>query len=214
MAKSQDTPKVAAVTVGVVTLTLTEELLGTSPANPDLLREYIASKRPEGIDEAEVEAIPEVEEELQKSMTVFPRDEADRPFLYDYQLKGFFKDACGCLRRVPGTHSAALKSYKKVIDGLLFVEPRRIIPAMPEGTGLGACERPLRAQTAQGERVSIARSETIPAGTVITFDVRLLGDDLFECLDEWLAYGKLRGLGQWRNSGKGRFSGSWQPREG
>lgn len=23
---------------------------------------------------------------------------------------------------------------------------------------------------------------------------------------EWLDYGKLRGLGQWRNSGKGRFT--------
>ena len=35
-------------------------------------------------------------------MTVFPRTEDGRPFLYDYQIKGFFKDACGCLSRVAG----------------------------------------------------------------------------------------------------------------
>jgi hypothetical protein len=25
-------------------------------------------------------------------------------------------------------------------------------------------------------------------------------------VEEWLEYGELRGLGQWRNSGKGRFT--------
>ena len=37
------------------------------------------------------------------------------------------------------------------------------------------------------------------------FDVLLLGKGLKKAVLEWLDYGKLRGLGQWRNSGKGRF---------
>lgn len=35
----------------------------------------------------------------------------------------------------------------------------------------------------------------------------MLDPDAYEAaLLEWLDYGILRGLGQWRNSGKGRFS--------
>jgi hypothetical protein len=58
----------------------------------------------------------------------------------------------------------------------------------------------------QGPRVSLCRSETLPAGTQFTFSIRLLSDSLLPLVLEWLAYGELRGLGQWRNSGKGRFT--------
>ena len=45
-----------------------------------------------------------------------------------------------------------------------------------------------------------------PAGTSLVVDIRLLDDGLETVLREWLDYGALRGLGQWRNSGKGRFT--------
>jgi hypothetical protein len=64
----------------------------------------------------------------------------------------------------------------------------------------------LRAQTAQGERIAIAESETIAAGSVLILEIVLLDEGSELLVREWLDYGKLRGLGQWRNSGKGRFS--------
>lgn len=67
-------------------------------------------------------------------------------------------------------------------------------------------QRPLRAQTAQGERVSLVNSEEIPAGRTCEFDVILLDDSHEKVVREWLDYGILRGIGQWRNSGKGRFT--------
>ena len=67
------------------------------------------------------------------------------------------------------------------------------------------CQRPLRAQTAQGERNSLASSEEIAAGAKLEFSILVMSDDLVPAVKEWLSYGKLRGLGQWRNSGKGRF---------
>lgn len=70
---------------------------------------------------------------------------------------------------------------------------------------MGECQRPLRASTAQGERVALAHSETIPAGAVVEFTVQMLVDGHEKVVREWLDYGALRGLGQWRNSGKGRF---------
>ena len=48
-------------------------------------------------------------------------------------------------------------------------------------------------------------SEEIAAGAVLEFSVMVMADELVPAVKEWLSYGKLRGLGQWRNSGKGRF---------
>jgi hypothetical protein len=91
-------------------------------------------------------------------------------------IKGFFKDACGMLRRVKGSGSSKLRAYKKEIDGLVFVTPRQIPLVLPEGAELGLLERPV-----------------LGGG---------IGDDL---LREWFNYGALRGLGQWRNASYGRF---------
>ena len=191
-----------------IVLTLTEELLGTAPANPDLFDDWVASKSPEPdkTKAEEVAALPDVDEEVKLATTVFARGEDGRPCLWDYQIKGFFKDACSMMRHVPGSLSKKLTAYKKVIDGLVFVTPR-LIPIVFDGD-IGFCIRPLRAQTAQGERIALARSETVPAGATIELTIDLLDDKLDGVVDEWLDYGRLRGLGQWRNSGKGKFSWS------
>lgn len=185
-------------------LTFTEEILGTASNNPEIHSEYIASKAPDAKStEEEVEAIG-VEEVIEKSMTVFPRNEDGAPILWDYQVKGFFKDAAGVLKRVPGTKASGIKAFKKEIDGLLFVFPRMIPLNMP--SNLSTCERPLRASTAQGERIALANSETAPAGTTIDIEIRCMTKAMYDLAKECLDYGILRGIGQWRNSGKGRFT--------
>lgn len=187
-----------------VRLTFTESILGTSPANEDIYRDFIGTKAPDAttVDD-EVEALG-VDAVVEKGMTVFPRMEDGTPFLYDYQIKGFFKDACGGLRKVSGTVSSKIKAYKKEIDRLIFPEPR-CIPIKFDGV-IGECQRPLRAQTAQGERVSLAISEEIPAGATVEFTIVCLSDDHEKAVREWLDYGRFSGIGQWRNSGKGRFT--------
>lgn len=186
-----------------VRLTLLEEILGTASNNPEIHSEFIASKAPDAKSrEEEIEAIG-VDAEIEKGMTVFPRNAEGRPIMWDYQIKGFMKDACGMLRKVTDSKSSKIKAYKKEIDGLIFVQEREI-PFQFDGK-IGNCQRPLRAQTAQGERVSLANSETIPAGTTLEFTIECLVDSDMAAVREWLDYGKLRGLGQWRNSGKGKF---------
>lgn len=188
-----------------VKVTYTEELLGTCSANRELHSEFIASKAPNARSREEEVAALGAEAVEEKAMTVFPRMDDGTPFVWDYQWKGFFKDSCGMLRRADGSKSKALKAYKKEIDGLVFVEPRRIPLVLPDGGDIGECQRPLRASTAQGERIALAHSETVPAGTVQELDVVLLKDDLEPYVREWLDYGRYHGTGQWRNSGKGRF---------
>ena len=188
-----------------IKITIVEELLGTSSANPDIQREYISSKSPDAATiEDEIAAIG-VNATVDKSMTVFPRENG-KPFIYDYQLKGFFKDSCGSLARVPGTLSNKVKAYKKIIDGTIFVQPRKII--FDFDGKVGNCQRPLRAETAQGPRVALANSETIPVGASFVAEIVILDEGCEKLVREWLDYGRLRGLGQWRNSGKGRFEWS------
>lgn len=201
-----------------VRITFQEELLGTMSNNQEIYREFIASKSPDADTiEDEVAAVGG-DTVFEKVMTVFPKLEDGTPFLYDYQWKGYFKDTCGILNRLtkkdPVTgkklkggavnESGKLTAFKKIIDGLIFVQPRKI-PIQVAGE-LGICQRPLRAATAQGERISLAASETVPAGSTCEFDILCVDESLEKAVIEWLNYGELRGTGQWRNSGKGRFT--------
>lgn len=186
-----------------VRLTLIEPILGTWPANKEIAVEFISSKAPDASTiEDEISALG-VDAVVEKGKTIFPKLDDGTPFLYDYQIKGFFKDACGMLSRVKTTESSKLKAYKKIIDGLIFVEPRTI-PFLNYDE-IHDCQRPLRAQTAQGERASLANSEEIDAGATLEFEIICLDESHEKAVREWLDYGQRRGLGQWRNSGKGRF---------
>lgn len=186
-----------------VRLTLTEEALGMMPANKELHETYIASKAPDAPKIEEEIAAVGVGEVVEKTMTVFPKLEDGTPFFWDYQIRGMFKDSIGMLRRIKDKKCSKLTSYKKVVDGLIFVNERKI-PIHLSGP-MGDCQRPLRADTMQGPRVALAHSESVPAGSTLEFTINLLDDSLEGVIRECLDYGKLRGLGQWRNSGCGRF---------
>ncbi len=191
-----------------VRLTFTENVLGTANADKNVHSEFIASKAPDAPSrEEEVEALG-AEEVERKEMTVFPRMENGSPMFWDYQIKGFFKDTCSALSRCKGEdyskESCGMKAYKKVIDGCIFPQPRKIEIHM--NGEMGNCQRPLRAQTAQGERIALPNSQAVPAGSWIEFKVVCLSDAYEKAVREWLNYGQFKGIGQWRNSGMGRFT--------
>lgn len=192
-----------------VTLTFVTELLGTAPSDKEIYSSYIAAEavaagqlNGHGLME-ELDSLPADD----KGRTVFHRNAEGKPILFDYQIKGFMKESCGMQARFPNTLSKGLKAYKKLIDGMVFVWPRHIEIEMPAGAKIGTLERPLRAQTAQGERVALACSEMIPSGSKITFEIESLNTDVIgkDMIKEWLNYGRMKGLGQWRNGSYGRF---------
>lgn len=189
-----------------VKLTFQEPLLGTLPGSEDLYMDYIATKVPEDERtkiEDEVAALG-VDAVAEKKMTVFPKLPDGLPFVYDYQVRGFFKGSCGALRKVSKAKSAKLKAYKKEVDQLIFVYPRKI-PIQLSGD-MDVISRPLRAATPQGDRVAIAASESAPAGSSIALQIICFDDNDMKVVREWLEYGMFNGLGQWRNSGMGRFT--------
>lgn len=190
-----------------IRITFTEMVLGSHPADPELYTTFIGSKAPDAMTrKEEIEAIGATEYE-EKSMTVFPRTLDGQPCITDWQVKGFFKDSCSALQRMKGdsisVHSCKLKAFKKIIDGCIFAFPRRMAISF-EGE-IGNLQRPLRAQTMQGERICLANSETIPEGA--TFECTLKYPEQYDdVVTEWLNYGVFRGFGQWRNAGWGRFT--------
>ena len=196
-----------------IKLTFLEPVLGSSPNNEEIYTEFIGSKAEDAPSLAEEVAALGDDVVAEKGTTVFPRDNDGTPIFWSYQIEGFFKGTCGFLRTVPGTLSSKLKAYKKEIDGRIFVagdesqtnktgRKIRINNAFP----MDLYQRPLRAQTAQGERVSLACSERIPEGANCEFNITCLLDDDTKLVEEWLDFGRRNGLGQFRNSGSGRFA--------
>jgi hypothetical protein len=183
-----------------IKLVFQEPLLGTVPKNPEVYTEFIKTKAPEGQDtDDELETLEEIEK---KGWTGFHLKDG-KPILYNYAIKGFCKEACGAMRRVPGSYSHKFAAYKKVINDLLFVSPRQI-PINLNGGKMDVLERPLRAMTMKGERVTVTKSDTCPPGSSIEFQIKILGVISKKLLCEWLEYSSLKGFGQWRNAEYGR----------
>ncbi len=201
-----------------VTLTFTEQLLGTVPLNKKTYVEHGPGAL--GIESGaitldsvreELDTIEEpAEEEKEKAWTGFHTVDG-QPLLYSYVISGFFKETCSALRRNKADFlSGGLRAHKKVIDGLVFVEPRKIMLDL-HGQQVDKSEdfpnkRPLRGQTAPGERISIARSHSCPPGTSVEFTLIILGVVTEALLKEWFDYGRFKGLGCWRNASWGRFT--------
>jgi hypothetical protein len=194
-------------------LTFTEPVLGTWAGDPQLAGEFIASKNPDGPAKDEEKTIEEFDlaEQLIKGSTVFPKLNGI-PFFWDYQFKGFFKESCYQMVFSNTMTMAELKKfrltpylYKRTIASQIFVLPRKImIHGAPET--LEFCERPLRGETMKGERICLARSEMCPTGVTCEIEVVCLNKKLEAFIPQWLKYGELKGMLQWRNSGMGRFS--------
>lgn len=193
-----------------VLITTTEETLGTNPANQDIFSKFIASNAPDAKSRKEEIEIMGTQEYEDQAVTVFPKLEDGTPFIWDYQVKGFFKSAAKAGYYQGGENK--LSGYAKKIDLNVHVfnnqdsGERKIPFDIPKDKKMGWCVRPLRAQTMQGERVALAKSETIPAGSSFECVIHILDDSMVKYVKKWLDYGQYNGFLQWRNSGKGRFT--------
>lgn len=182
-------------------------LLGTAPKNKDVYATYVASKAPKIEDgEGETETVEEVEERGWQGFHMMGKGEARRVIIYDYVVKGFLKSALEALMAMEEVPK--VPAYKKWIDKCVFAYPREITVKMGEPDGV--LERSLRGITAQGERVTLVRSDFVEAGTRFGFEVEVLRNVkgiTAEVVRKCLAYGKWVGLGGWRGSGGyGRFT--------
>lgn len=182
-----------------VKLRLLEPMLGTVPKDPEVYARYIASKAPSPDVAAEENEAEKSREDVEKGgWTGFHQDQ-DGLFIYNYMILGFMKEAGNTLKEQLG-----IKNLRSKIDQHVFIEPRRIhIADKPSGV----LERPLRAMTMQGPRVTVVRSDYVDEGMEIAFTIRLLKNKeiMANVLREVLEFGRLKGLGQFRNGSYGQF---------
>jgi hypothetical protein len=169
----------------------------------DTYTNYIADKKRD-LAEEEIELLPEDKEE--RGWTVFRQDENGILFL-DYQIRGFVKEA---IKILGGKNF--LQAYATKVDN--WVYPDRRIYSKRDGKFItepdGFLERPLRAMTAQGPRVTLARSDKLNPGATLEFNLEVLepGEKVFTEAEikKIFNIGKYSGLGQWRTGSYGRFS--------
>lgn len=182
-----------------VKVTFVTPVLGSQPTR-DVASEFIASKFVDNAGELPSDEAETLPESLERGTTVFHKING-KPVFFDYQVKGFIKEAGRTFNGLSG-----VKALRSKIDSMVFVTPRTIELHMPEGTEIEYLERPLRAETAQGPRVALARSEMLAAGTWFEFEMEVFkGPVNADILRDLFTYGKYKGLGQWRNGGYGRF---------
>lgn len=199
-------------------ITLLEPQLGTVPKNPEIYKKFIENLKPEDQQDDESKT---VEARENQGWTGFHRDEYG-VFIYDYMLKGFLKNAGNIIKEQMG-----VKALKSKIVNFVFVKPRRVHFDMTNamkneelvaylGTGeatvrvgengLAILERPLRAETMQGPRVTLVASDVVGSGATLKAVLKVLDGPISEkILRNIVDYGQLQGLGQWRSAGWGSF---------
>lgn len=187
------------------TIRTTEELLASSPCDREVYKTYIAARKQKP-EEAGDEIATLTEREI-TGWSVFHSDEKGL-FMFDYHVKGFLKEAA---RNITGTKDGGITALVSKIDRFVFVFPRRLY-FKRDGKNIskaeGVKERPLKAMTMQGPRVSLKRSDSLLPGVELSFMVSILplGKEITQDhIAKWLEYGKFCGLGEWRNASHGRF---------
>lgn len=175
------------------------EMLGTVAKDEAVFKNYIESKKPESKNgEDESLTIDKMEE---KGWTGFHHDEGGL-FIYEYMIKGFLKQAGNVLKDI-----LKIKALRSKIDDFVFISPRKIYFTTRASEPDGFVERPLRCMTMQGPRVCLARSDYMNVGHELNFQINLIKhkEINWKIVENLLEYGKLSGLGQFRNGGYGRF---------
>ena len=186
-----------------VEVELTEKLLGTQPTDVKA-RELFESREDE---EVPVGPPPKL---------TFFRHEG-KPVLFDYQIKGFFKEAACALPEYLGVRGKVREypsaaTIKGHMARWLFIRPRHF--PLTDGDGVvkgdvdGFIEHPLRGMTRRGERVLLLESDYIAEGSKIAFTVAVLENCPIteEGIRMWLQYAE-EGIGLlgWRTGGYGHF---------
>ena len=199
----------------------TTSLLGSNPADPEIHKRVVtvkaASLEKAALEEAMLPGTQELEDAIKRikesGLTVFLRGSKGELVIGAHCVKGFLKAAFVTLK-----DQFNIAAAKSKVDNLVFVKPD-FIPIL-DGHGElqkepdGYCERSLRAETMQGPRVTLASSEEVVPPWQMEFEITLVTNMgtgkskpiTWAEIEAALDYGSLKGLGQWRNSGRGSFT--------
>jgi hypothetical protein len=187
-------------------ITLTTPLLGTIPKDPEIYEAWVRTQQAEKAAKEGIE-LPEGEGPMgdeggfeERGWTTFYGDDQGRPVLKAYQFRGFLKEAANVIKDAVG-----VKNLRHHVENTVRIEPRDIVLADKID---GDIQRPLRAMTAQGPRVSLVRSDYVGEGRSYELQMGILKGSKVteEVIRAILDYGSFKGLLQWRTAGFGSFT--------
>ena len=166
----------------------------------------------------ELESLKETFKELDiKGITVFFWDKKKNlPCIGDHMIYGFMKAAAEAIGRITQKSRGQVFGSVSYTNSLInqhvrcreqFITFDKDLIRNEDGTPLYK-QRSLRAMTAKGPRISLAKSEQIEAGANLEFVLNVMqGSPIDEkVIRKLFSYGEMSGLGQWRNAGNGMFS--------
>ena len=190
-------------------LTGITEMLGTKPCNMELYSNFVAGKAAGKDASDELDALPDDSDAGKTVFLINPRTGA--LCVQDYMIRGTIKAALEAL-----VDETGIKMPRGKVDRYLFVAPRMIDLRRPGGGPItepdGTLERSMRVMTMQGPRIALACSEMIDEwacdvelALVKNGGTRLSKALTWDAVEEALDYGRLCGIGQWRNGSYGRF---------
>jgi len=192
-----------------VKLQFTSPILGSAPANPEVYKDYVAAKKADATPEDVATEVAMIPPDLERAgKTIFRVDPKTQNLVFlPHMIRGFMKESASAIT------GKEITAFKSKIDKYAFVFPD-IIPLMRDGQPLQKADtdnqRPLKAMTAMGPRISLLNSEQVNEGISIEFEIHVLPlgqkDISKEILERWFEYGAYQGISQWRNGGYGRFT--------
>jgi len=165
----------------------------------------------------ELDSLKETFKELQTAGTTvfFWDNEKDKPCIGDHMIYGFLKAAAETIGRTLTKKRGVVLHSTSFTQALInqhikceeqFLSFDRTIKEDDKGNPV-YLQRSLRAMTAKGPRISLAKSEVVPAGAKLNFTLKVMKNSPLnqKTIEKLFSIGELTGLGQWRNAGWGQF---------
>lgn len=168
--------------------------------------------------EGKLESLKETFAELDLvNTTIFLWDKkTNKPCISDHMIYGFMKAAADAISKTLPKKKGTLFHSAVYTQGIInqhvrcadrYISFDRDTKKTDSGNTYFE-QRSLRAQTAQGPRISLAKSEVMEAGAKLSFTLKIMKGSKIDdekALNRLFSYGELSGLGQWRNAGWGQF---------
>lgn len=199
------------------------ELVALRKRVEELLGRELSTEEYDTLKEGDLKKFSDLKETIteldEKGITCFFRNpyENTNPSVCigSHMIMGFLKAGSEAITRTrPKKNATILQSASfttSIINQHVSVRPEFINASNDvlrnEDGSIKHLQRSLRAQTAQGPRISLAKSEVLPPETIFSFAIEVLEDSPLkqEHIEEILSYGRMKGLGQWRNADYGQF---------
>lgn len=180
-------------------------------------REFSEEEKVQAI-RGELTSLKETFKEMDlRGVTVFLfNKKTGKPCIGDHMVYGFMKASAEAIgRTLPKKNGTILQSVsytQSIINQHVrcdrqFIDFDRDIKREADGSPW-YMQRSLRAMTAQGPRITLAKSEVVEAGAKLIFNLKVMQNSPLkeEVIKKIFSYGEFTGLGSWRNAGWGLFS--------